>query len=114
MSITNENGNDDNKLSGKVRGLSLHPKSWENVELTCDDLNEIAKGATGTVACSSASTLTTAQSLILVATSATVGSVSLIVDANSKTLTIDPNYTEESGNTNKDGSGNFINFLLFY
>ena len=97
-----------------MKGLSLHPKSKENVELTCDDLNEIAKGATGTVACSPASALTTAQSFILVAASATIGSVFLIVDANSKTLTIDPNYTEESGNTNKDESGNFQNFLLFY
>ena len=97
-----------------MKGLSLHPKSKENVELTCDDLNEIAKGATGTVACSPASALTTAQSFILVPASATVGSVFLIVDANSKTLTIDPNYTEESGNTNKDESENFQNFLLFY
>ena len=97
-----------------MNGLSLHPKSEENVELTCDDLNEIAKGATGTVSCCPASALTTAQSFILVAASATIGSVFLIVDANSKTLTIDPNYTEESGNTNKDESGNFQNFLFFY
>jgi hypothetical protein len=109
----NGNGDDDNKLSGKVNGLSLHPKSEENVELTCDDLNEIAKGATGTVSCCPASALTTAQSFILVAASATIGSVFLIVDANSKTLTIDPNYTEESGNTNKDGAGNFHKFSSF-
>ena len=96
-----------------MKGLSLHPKSKENVELTCDDLNEIAKGATGTIACSPATALTTAQSFILVPASATVGSVFLIVDANSKTLTIDPNYTEESGNTNKDESGNFHKFSSF-
>ena len=96
-----------------MNGLSLHPKSEENVELTCDDLNEIAKGATGTVSCCPASALTTAQSFILVAASATIGSVFLIVDANSKTLTIDPNYTEESGNTNKDGAGNFHKFSSF-
>ena len=65
-----------------MKGLTLHPKSEENVELTCDDFNEIAKAATGTDACSPASALTTAQSFILVPASATVGSVFLIVDAN--------------------------------
>ena len=69
-----------------MKGLSLHPKREENVELTCDDLNEIAKRATSTVACSPASALTTAQSFILVAASATIGSVFLIVDENLKLL----------------------------
>ena len=97
-----------------MKGLSLHPKSKENVELTCDDLNEIAKGATGTVACSPASALTTAQSFILVAASATVGSVFLIVDENLKLLLLILIIRRNQEILIKMELEIFINFLLFY
>lgn len=111
ITITNGNDSDDAALSGAVSGLSLHPSSGDNVALTCTNLTEIAKGASGTVTCAPATALTTAGTFTLVASSATVGAVSggaagtaLTVDADSKTLTIDP--TEDSGNSDKkDDSG---------
>ena len=111
ITITNGNDSDDAALSGAVSGLSLHPSSGADVALTCTNLTEIAKGASGTVTCAPATSLTTAGNFTLVASSATVGAVSggaagtaLTVDADSKTLTIDP--TEDSGNSDKkDDSG---------
>ena len=108
ITITNGNAADDNALSGAVSGLSLHPSSGTDVALTCSALSQIAKGASGTVTCTPASALTTAGTFTLVASSATVGAgeVALTVDGDSKTLTIDPNYTEDSGNGDKkDDSG---------
>lgn len=112
ITITNGNTGDDNALSGAVSGLSLHPSSGEDVALTCTDLTQIAKGASGTVTCKPASALTTAGTFTLVASSAKVGVVNgeggtaLTVDSASKTLTIDPNYTEDSGDDdNNDNSG---------
>ncbi len=73
MTITNGNTGDDAPLSGEVSGLSLHPSSGEDVDLTCTDLSQIQKGASGTVTCSAASALTTAGTFTLVASnSATV------------------------------------------
>ena len=111
ITITNGNEANDAALSGAVSGLSLHPSSGADVALTCTNLTEIAKGASGTVTCAPATSLTTAGNFTLVASSATVGAVSggaagtaLTVDADSKTLTIDP--TEDSGNSDKkDDSG---------
>ena len=111
ITITNGNDSDDAALSGAVSGLSLHPSSGADVALTCTNLTEIAKGASGTVTCTPATSLTTAGTFTLVASnSATVGAVNnsggtaLTVDADSKTLTIDP--TEDSGNSDKkDDSG---------
>ena len=113
ITITNGNENDDAALSGAVSGLSLHPSSGTDVALTCTNLSQIGKGASGTVTCTPATSLTTAGTFTLVASnSATVGAVNnsggtaLTVDAASKTLTIDPNYTEDSGNGDKkDDSG---------
>ena len=112
ITITNGNESDDNALSGAVSGLSLHPSSGTDVALTCAALSQIAKGASGTVTCTPATALTTAGTFTLVASSATVGAVNgaggtaLAVDTESKTLTIDPNYTEDSGNSDKkDDSG---------
>ncbi len=114
VTITNGDTSDDGNLSGAVSGLSLHPSSGEDVALTCTDLSQIAKGASGTVTCTPASALTTAGTFTLVAAaSATVGAVdgsggvALTVDAASKTLTIDPNYTEGSGDGDKKDSGSF-------
>ena len=117
ITITNGNEANDAALSGAVSGLSLHPSSGVDVALTCSDLSQIAKGASGTVTCTPATALTTAGTFTLVASAeAKVGSkeVPLTVDAaSSKTLTIDPNYTEDSGNnedsgnTDKKDSGSF-------
>ena len=112
ITITNGNDSDDAALSGAVSGLSLHPSSGADVALTCTNLTEIAKGASGTVTCTPASALTTAGTFTLVASSATVGSVGLTVDAASKTLTIDPNYTEDSGNKKDSGSFNKLSSFL--
>ena len=112
ITITNGNTADDNALSGAVSGLSLHPSSGTDVALTCAALTEIAKGASGTVTCTPASALTTAGTFTLAASSATVGSVGLTVDAASKTLTIDPNYTEDSGNKKDSGSFNKLSSFL--
>ena len=112
ITITNGNAADDNALSGAVSGLSLHPSSGTDVALTCSALSQIAKGASGTVTCTPASALTTAGTFTLVASSATVGSVGLTVDAASKTLTIDPNYTEDSGNKKDSGSFNKLSSFL--
>ena len=117
ITITNGDTTDDNNLSGAVSGLSLHPSSGTDVALTCTNLSQIGKGASGTVTCTPATSLTTAGTFTLVASAeAKVGSkeVPLTVDAaSSKTLTIDPNYTEDSGNnedsgnTDKKDSGSF-------
>ena len=110
VTITNGNTEADSKLSGAVSGLSLHPSSGSDVALTCAELTEIAKGASGTVTCKPATALTTAGTFTLVAAAgAAVGSkeVPLTVDAASKTLTIDPNYTENSGDGDKKDSGSF-------
>ena len=74
-----------------------------------------AKDNSNTVTCTPAAAISTAGKYSLKATSAKVGgTVTLTVDEEaSKTLTIDPNYTEESGNTNKDGAGNFHKFSSF-
>ena len=112
ITITNGNTADDNALSGAVSGLSLHPSSGTDVALTCAALSQIAKGASGTVTCTPASALTTAGTFTLVASSATVGGVALTVDAASKTLTIDPNYTEDSGNKKDSGSFNKLSSFL--
>ena len=74
-----------------------------------------AKDNSNTVTCTPAAAISTAGKYSLKATEAKVGtSVTLTVDEEaSKTLTIDPNYTEESGNTNKDGAGNFHKFSSF-
>ena len=112
ITITNGDTTDDNNLSGAVSGLSLHPSSGTDVALTCAALTEIAKGASGTVTCAPATSLTTAGNFTLVASSATVGSVGLTVDAASKTLTIDPNYTEDSGNKKDSGSFNKLSSFL--
>ena len=112
ITITNGNTADDNALSGAVSGLSLHPSSGTDVALTCAALTQIAKGASGTVTCTPATALTTAGTFTLVASSATVGSVGLTVDAASKTLTIDPNYTEDSGNKKDSGSFNKLSSFL--
>jgi len=74
-----------------------------------------AKDNSNTVTCTPAAAISTAGKYSLKATSAKVGgTVTLTVDEEaSKTLTIDPNYTEESGNTNKDESGNFHKFSSF-
>ena len=73
-----------------------------------------AKDNSNTVTCTPAAAISTAGKYSLKATEAKVGgSVTLTVDDGSKTLTIDPNYTEESGNTNKDGAGNFHKFSSF-
>ena len=126
ITITNGNEANDAPLSGAVSGLSLHPSSGADVALTCSALTEIAKGASGTVTCAPATSLTTAGTFTLVASnSATVGAVNnsggtaLTVDAASKTLTIDPNYTEDSGNnedsgnTDKKDSGSFNKLSSF-
>ncbi len=114
VTITNGNTEADSKLSGAVSGLSLHPSSGSDVALTCAELTEITKGASGTVTCKPATALTTAGTFTLVAAAdATVGSVGLTVDAASKTLTIDPNYTENSGDGDKKDSGSFNKLSSF-
>ena len=123
ITITNGNEANDAALSGAVSGLSLHPSSGDNVALTCSALTEIQKGTSGTVTCAPATSLTTAGTFTLVASAeAKVGSkeVPLTVDAaSSKTLTIDPNYTEDSGNnedsgnTDKKDSGSFNKLSSF-
>ena len=121
ITITNGDTNDDDALSGAVSGLSLHPSSGSDIALTCAALTQIAKGASGTVTCTPASALTTAGTFTLVAANdATVGAVNnsggtaLTVDAaSSKTLTIDPNYTEDSGNGDKKDSGSFNKLSSF-
>ena len=119
ITITNGDTGDDNNLSGAVSGLSLHPSSGTDVALTCTNLSQIGKGASGTVTCTPATSLTTAGTFTLVASnSATVGAVNnsggtaLTVDAASKTLTIDPNYTEDSGNKKDSGSFNKLSSFL--
>ena len=67
-----------------------------------------------TVTCTQNSHLTTAETFTFIVSYVSLGGYNdLTVDENSKTLTIDPNYTEESGNTNKDGAGNFHKFSSF-
>ena len=112
ITIINGDTEGDDVLSGAVSGLSLHPSSGTDAAFTCSALSQIAKGASGTVTCTPASALTTAGTFTLVASSATVGSVGLTVDAASKTLTIDPNYTEDSGNKKDSGSFNKLSSFL--
>ena len=114
ITITNGDTGDDDVLSGAVSGLSLHPSSGTDVALTCAALSQIAKGASGTVTCTPATALTTAGTFTLVASSAKVGAgnVALTVDGDSKTLTIDPNYTEDSGNKKDSGSFNKLSSFL--
>jgi hypothetical protein len=67
-----------------------------------------------TLTCTQNSHLTTAETFTFIVSYVSLGGYNdLTVDENSKTLTIDPNYTEESGNTNKDGAGNFHKFSSF-
>ena len=123
ITITNGNEANDAALSGAVSGLSLHPSSGTDVALTCTNLSQIGKGASGTVTCTPATSLTTAGTFTLVAAvDAAVNTVALTVDTASKTLTIDPNYTEDSGNnedsgnTDKKDSGSFnkLNFCFIF
>ena len=113
ITVTITNGESD-AITGAVTGLSLTPESGDDVALECGTLASTAKDASGTVTCSPKKAISTAGKYSLKATEAKVGtSVTLTVDDGSKTLTIDPNYTEESGNTNKDGAGNFHKFSSF-
>ena len=113
ITVTITNGESD-AITGAVTGLSLTPESGDDVALECGTLASTAKDASGTVTCSPKTAISTAGKYSLKATTAKVGNdVTLTVDDGSKTLTIDPNYTEESGNTNKDGAGNFHKFSSF-
>ena len=113
ITVTITNGGTD-AITGEVTGLSLAPEEGEGVDLECGTLASTAKDASGTVTCSPKTAISTAGKYSLKATTAKVGNdVTLTVDDGSKTLTIDPNYTEESGNTNKDGAGNFHKFSSF-
>ena len=113
ITVTITNWGDD-AITGAVTGLSLTPESGDDVDLECGTLASTAKDASGTVTCSPKTAISTAGKYSLKATTAKVGNdVTLTVDDGSKTLTIDPNYTEESGNTNKDGAGNFHKFSSF-
>ena len=113
ITVTITNGESD-AISGAVTGLSLAPEEGEGVDLECGTLASTAKDNSNTVTCTPAAAISTAGKYSLKATEAKVGtSVTLTVDDGSKTLTIDPNYTEESGNTNKDGAGNFHKFSSF-
>ena len=114
ITVTITNGGTD-AITGAVTGLSLTPESGDGVDLECGSLASTAKDASNTVTCSPKTAISTAGKYSLKATTAKVaGTVTLTVDeAASKTLTIDPNYTEESGNTNKDGAGNFHKFSSF-
>ena len=113
ITVTITNG-ESAAITGAVTGLSLTPESGDDVDLECGTLASTAKDASGTVTCSPKTAISTAGKYSLKATTAKVGNdVTLTVDDGSKTLTIDPNYTEESGNTNKDGAGNFHKFSSF-
>jgi hypothetical protein len=113
ITVTITNG-ESAAITGAVTGLSLTPESGDDVALECGTLASTAKDASGTVTCSPKTAISTARKYSLKATTAKVGNdVTLTVDDGSKTLTIDPNYTEESGNTNKDGAGNFHKFSSF-
>ena len=113
ITVTITNG-ESAAITGAVTGLSLTPESGDDVDLECGTLASTAKDASGTVTCSPKTAISTAGKYSLKATIAKVGNdVTLTVDDGSKTLTIDPNYTEESGNTNKDGAGNFHKFSSF-
>jgi hypothetical protein len=113
ITVTITNG-ESAAITGAVTGLSLTPESGDDVALECGTLASTAKDASGTVTCSPKTAISTAGKYSLKATTAKVGNdVTLTVDDGSKTLTIDPNYTEESGNTNKDGAGNFHKFSSF-
>ena len=113
ITVTITNG-ESAAITGAVTGLSLTPESGDDVALECGTLASTAKDASNTVTCSPKTAISTAGKYSLKATTAKVGNdVTLTVDDGSKTLTIDPNYTEESGNTNKDGAGNFHKFSSF-
>ena len=130
INVKISNSGDADAAAGDVTGLSLVSSS-KTVALTCAATTDpiVASTGTATVVCKPGA----AESTALTASSATVGSVALTVDANSKTITIsasadadadadaDANNTTNTTNTtttnnnNNTEAGNYqkISFILF-
>ena len=129
------NTGDATAAAGAVSGLSLVAASVsKTVALTCDATKNTLATTNGaeTVVCKPAASESTAGVYVLTASSATVGSVALTVDANSKSITIsasaksdadadaaDATNTTNATNTtttnNNTEAGNYlkISFILF-
>ena len=134
INVKISNSGDENAPAGAVSGLSLVSSS-KTVALTCAATTDpiVASTGTATVVCKPGAAESTAGEYALTASSATVGSVALTVDANSKTITIsasadadadadaDANNTTNTTNTtttnnnNNTEAGNYqkISFILF-
>ncbi len=94
-------------LSGEFGGLKLHSSSGEDISLTCDELPSTSPGNSNTVTCSPQSDLTTAETFTLKDDYAYIEDYELTVDENSKTLTINPDCENCTGDdsTLKPGGG---------
>lgn len=132
INVKISNSGDEDAPAGAVTGLSLVSSS-KTVALTCAATTDpiVASTGTATVVCKPGAAESTAGEYALTASSATVGSVALTVDANSKTITIsasadadadaDANNTTNTTNTtttnnnNNTEAGNYqkISFILF-
>ena len=89
INVKISNSGDAAATAGAVTGLSLVSSS-KTVALTCAATTDpiVASTGTATVVCKPGAAESTAGEYALTASSATVGSVALTVDANSKSITI--------------------------
>ena len=115
ITITIKNdGEEQDILSGEIGGLSLFSSSGEDISLTCNALSSTSPGKSNTITCSPISDLTTAETFTLKASNfayiiSDENLFNLSIDENSKTLTINPDYREDSNVSNDSNDSNDSN-----